>query len=70
MSDEQKAIEPKKPELRSIMRSDQIIQRFEEIAGRGNAGGYISSVLIAVSQNQDLMNCTPNSISRIRRQIP
>jgi recombination protein RecT len=62
MSDE-KAIEvSKKPELREIMRSDQIVQRFEEITGKGNAGGYISSVLIAVSQNQDLMNCSPNSI--------
>lgn len=52
----------KKPELRAIMRSDQIMQRFEEVVGKGNAGGYISSVLIAVSQNQDLMECSPNSI--------
>ena len=60
---EQNAIQvSKKPELRAIMRSDQIVERFEEITGRGNAGGYISSVLIAVSQNQDLMACTPNSI--------
>lgn len=60
---EQTAIQvAKKPELRAIMRSDQIVERFEEITGKGNAGGYISSVLIAVSQNQDLMNCSPNSI--------
>ena len=62
MSDEQKAIVTKKPELRAIMRSEQIVSRFEEITGKGNAGGYISSVLIAVAQNQDLMNCSPNSI--------
>jgi recombination protein RecT len=61
MSDEQKAIK-KKPDLRTIMRSDQIVQRFEEITGKSQAGGYISSVLIAVSQNKDLMECTPNSI--------
>lgn len=62
MSD-QKAIQvSKKPELRAIMRSDQIVERFEEITGKGNAGGYISSVLIAVAQNEELMKCTPNSI--------
>jgi recombination protein RecT len=62
MTDEKAIQVSKKPELRAIMRSDQITQRFEEITGKGHAGGYISSVLIAVSQNQDLMNCTPNSI--------
>jgi len=62
MSDETKAIEPRKPELKSIMRSDQIVSRFEEVVGRGQAGGYIASVLLAVSQNEKLAECTSNSI--------
>ena len=63
MTDQTKAIQTtEKATLRDIMRTDQIVGRFEEITGKGNAGGYISSVLIAVSQNQDLMACSPNSI--------
>lgn len=44
------------------MRSGEIVQRFEEIVGKGNAGGYISSVLVAVSQSTDLQACDTNSI--------
>jgi recombination protein RecT len=64
MSDENqnKAIIKAQTDLRLIMRSDQTIQRFEEITGKGNAGGYISSVLIAVAQSDNLIACSPNSI--------
>ena len=48
--------------LRSIMRSEQIVTRFEEITGKNHAGGYISSVLLAASQNEALQRCHPNSI--------
>ena len=48
--------------LKAIMRSNEINSRFAEVVGNNNAGGYISSVLIAVAQNKDLQNCKPNSI--------
>ena len=48
--------------LKAIMRSNEINSRFAEVVGNNNAGGYISSVLIAVAQNKDLQNCNPNSI--------
>lgn len=48
--------------LRTLMRSDDVTSRFSEVVGNGNAGAYISSVLIAVSENNTLQECTPNSI--------
>lgn len=48
--------------LRTLMRSDEISNRFAEVVGNGNAGAYISSVLIAVSNSPTLQECTPNSI--------
>lgn len=56
------ALAVKKTDLKSIMRSQGIISRFEEVAGKANAGAYISDVLIAVSQNDQLKQCEPNSI--------
>ena len=48
--------------LKAIMRSNEINSRFAEVVGNNNAGGYISSVLIAVSGNTALQSCSPNSI--------
>jgi len=48
--------------LKAIMRSSEIMTRFAEVVGNNGAGGYVSSVLIAVSQNDKLQECSPNSI--------
>lgn len=48
--------------IKSIMRSDEIKGRFAEVVGNHNAGGYISSVLIAVSENESLQKCSTKSI--------
>jgi recombination protein RecT len=48
--------------LKAIMRSDEIRSKFAEVIGDQNAGGYISSVLIAVSESAALQRCTPASI--------
>ena len=48
--------------LRSIMRSPEIFQRFAEVLGQHNASAYISSVLLAVSGNDQLQQCQVSSI--------
>ena len=48
--------------LRSVMRSDEIVTRFADVVGDQNARGYISSVLIAVAQNDQLKACDQNSV--------
>lgn len=48
--------------LKAIMRSDEIRSKFADVIGNQNAGGYISSVLIAVSESNALQQCTPASI--------
>lgn len=48
--------------LKTIMRSDEIRGRFAEVIGNESAAGYISSVLIAVSESAYLQKCTPPSI--------
>ena len=52
----------KQDTLKGIMRSDEVRTRFAEVVGGNNAGGYISSVLIAVSESQSLQKCTATSI--------
>jgi len=69
MTDEQKPPEEKKPEnklttIRNYFRSEQIIKRFEEAIGKREALPFISSVLLAVSSNEKLMECTPQSIAQ------
>jgi len=48
--------------LKTAMRAAEIVQRFEEVVGKGNAMGYISSVLVAVSQSDQLQKCEANSV--------
>lgn len=48
--------------LRAYMTSEDIMNRFSQVVGNGNAGAYISSALIAVSENKALQECSPNSI--------
>lgn len=48
--------------LKKLMRSEEIVQRFSEIVGDKQAGGYISSVLTAVSLSESLQKCDPVSI--------
>jgi recombination protein RecT len=52
----------KKPNLRTIMRSDEVVQRFSEVLGDHQANGYIAGVLIAVAGNTELQKCNANSI--------
>lgn len=60
---EQTAMQVMDPsKLNKVMRSEQIVGRFEDVVGKGNAGGYIASVLVAVSQNDDLQKCDTNSV--------
>ncbi len=59
---EQNALEKREVKLKEFMRSDEIRFRFSEIVGNNNTAGYISSVLIAVSENITLQTCTPGSI--------
>lgn len=48
---------------KAIFRSEESVKRFAEIVGsERSAMAYISSVLIAVSQSDDLQNCTTQSI--------
>lgn len=48
--------------IKSYAKSPEIIRRFAEIVGEPNAQTYIYSVLIAVSTNDQLKQCTPQSI--------
>jgi len=51
-----------KPNLRTLMRRDDVKQRFIEILGKNEGSAYISSVLIAVAGNERLQQCSANSI--------
>ena len=53
---------PQKQSLREYMRSTEITTRFAEVVGKQNANSFISSVLIAVSNNDDLQKCEMKSI--------
>lgn len=48
--------------LNQFMRSDNIMARFEEILGERGARMYVSSVLLAVANNDALQECTHASI--------
>lgn len=43
-------------------KSQEVVARFAEAVGKNAAGSYIQSALLAVSQNPQLMSCTPQSI--------
>jgi len=48
--------------LKKYGRSPEIIERFAEVVGKHGAYSYVSSVLLAVSTNDKLQLCTPQSI--------
>lgn len=48
--------------LKAIMRAPDTMARFAEILGQHNAPAYVSSVLIAVANNDQLQQCSPGSI--------
>lgn len=52
----------KENELRAIMRGPDVLARFTEVLGQHNASAYITSVLLAVSGNDKLQECTTGSI--------
>ncbi len=49
--------------IRAYIQSPQIMPRFQEILGK-HAGAYIASVMIQVSGNKDLMECSGESIAK------
>lgn len=49
-------------QIQKYIRKDEIMQRFEEILGNYQSSAFVSSVMIAVSQSDDLQDCTPKSI--------
>jgi len=49
--------------VRNYMRSPEIMERFQEAIGEQRAASYISSVLLAVTQNTQLQACEPQSIA-------
>lgn len=48
--------------IKEYGRSPEIIERFAEIVGKHNAGGYVQSAILAVANNDALQACTPQSI--------
>jgi recombination protein RecT len=48
--------------LRTIMRSPDVLERFAEVLGQHGASAYISSVLLAVANSDDLQKCDTRSI--------
>lgn len=61
MSEDQlTTIKPK--DLREIIRSPQVKEKFMEALGSPQVGGYIQNVLIAVAESPALQRCTPVSI--------
>lgn len=48
--------------LKTFMRSDMIMERFQEILGERGARAYVSSVILAVANNEALQKCTQASI--------
>jgi len=61
MSD--KAIVKSDVSIQKYLRSAPIVQRFEDVLGKGRAMPYISSVLLAVSESKSLQECTPQSVA-------
>jgi recombination protein RecT len=63
MTDQTKALaKPGEDKLKSFMRSDAIMTRFQEILGDRGARSYVSSVLLAVANNTALQECSHASI--------
>lgn len=50
--------------IKSYAKSPEILSRFSEIVGENNAASYIYSVIIAVSSDDRLQQCTPQSIMK------
>jgi len=48
--------------LKNLMRSPEISEKFADVVGSSQAGGFISSVLLAVADSDALKKCHPNSI--------
>lgn len=48
--------------IKNYARSPEIMERFAEVLGNYNAPAYISSVMLAVANNNKLQECTPQSI--------
>ena len=48
--------------LRFAMRAPDVLARFEEVVGDKQAGGYITSVLLAVAESPSLQKCEINSV--------
>lgn len=48
--------------VKEYLRREDIVQSFRDVVGDNNAGAYISSVLIAVSNSDALLACEPISI--------
>jgi recombination protein RecT len=48
--------------LKAIMRAPETLSRFAEILGQHNAPAYVTSVLLAVANNEQLQKCSPASI--------
>jgi len=59
---QQQIILAEPPKMKVAMRTDEVITRFAEAVGKGNAMGYISSVLVAVAASEDLQKCTISSV--------
>lgn len=58
------AIKEKEPvTLRQYLRSEQMLSRFADVVGKGNAGAYIQSALLAVANNDALQKCSMPSIA-------
>lgn len=63
MSDNPNALAPQVGnKLNQFMRSDAIMERFEEVLGERGARAYVSSVLLTVANNDQLQQCTHASI--------
>jgi len=60
MAQDTKAIQ----KVSNYLRSDIVRERFVEVVGNGNAGPYLSSVMLAVANDQsgNLAKCDPKSI--------
>ena len=48
--------------LKEYIRSEEIMLRFKEVLGDYQASAYVSSVILAVANSQQLQECTPLSI--------
>lgn len=57
----QKQINPM-DKLKAFMRSEMIMERFQEILGERGARAYVSSVILAVANNEALQKCSQASI--------